>query len=1277
VSFDNSRITFNPLNDYSGVVMEQGRVQTDSDWNELLAELGRRIQAGTLDTLGQAVYPSTTPFAFQIVPSTAAGGSITIGRGRMYVDGILVENHGQIVNGLLTNGSWDPALAELSGSPQPPPASDADPVPYESQPYLMAAPFPTAAGDYLVYLDVWKQPITYIEDPNLVDAAIGVDTSGRLKTAWRVSAMPVTAGATCQNADPQWPVSAGQLTNSTIGGGPSGPCCLTTGSGYTGVENQFYRVEIHSPGDASGAGATFKWSRENASVETTITAINPGTNNAGGAASVLTVTSLGRDQVLGFSAGNWVEITNQTNDDLCQPGTLYKIDHVTPANMTITLTTTTAIAVGGSNAYTRLIRWDQAGTVSTTSSAVSYDLDTVESGPLDQGFYGIPVPTDGTGVILENGIVVTFALSPATGSFLPMDYWNFSARTATLELDPLTDAPPRGQHHHYAELAIATVDASGAVTSAPDCRTPWPSSDSGECGCCTTCSVGVGGTYQTITAALQALPDNGGEICILAGDYYENVVIGGKRNIVIRGCGWQTHVFSASLDPGAAPGGTPPVSAGASGMPAVFTIVDCENIELRSFSVTAADGEIAILLDRSATSLSGAPTGPSGSGTDITFINRGKGDTDILIEDLILEARTLPALVAVSVKELLVAENRIYMKDVACQWAAVYLSGNDMYFERNWVGLGSATEFIAKPQTPLPPPQASEVLTGTKATKQLKAAKKTSGKTAQKTAAGASAQTEQVSELVFTKLGGVAEKAPGGIHIAGPSKNVYIVENEIVGGIGNGITLGNFIILDNTGADTHTLTPLMWQPEQQCSSGGTTQLPGTVTSGSGSTATTSKIGAGGAIRNIYIDRNRIHRMGTSGIGVIGFWNLFETLEIVSIQNLSITANLIAHTMLRRMVDIDSSYSGHAYGAISLSDVENLAIRDNTITNFGYTPGADVCGIFVLHGQMVEISRNQIRETRDWSDDSLSRVAAADDTRVGIMLYMVTPPALEGAAWTNSLAGLKINEDDFSNDIRFREKPLYGPGLPALRVQENEVRVAIGLAFKAFGYGPFSIVGNHFSSGGPLGDKSIHAYGLSYSASGTELTNYEQPLLVSIINLGLAIEDIDQGNGFAAMRATLDSNDGFNVARNLADASCGAVLFTNNTCQLEALMSGVRGLASVSIASLDDVLFNSNLLWLDGPPLTAFTDGLIMGQTVMACNNRFQECRDNPVFYSAGTIGRANITSQNIASYCLKIEGPAIRRVDSPNVVLWPRLCDSQYIGKGLANTDPQAQNAQT
>lgn len=159
MSFDNSRFTFNPFNDYAGVVMEQGRVQLDSDWNEWLAEIVRRIQAGTLDTLGRAVYPATTPYAFQIAAATSGStNTISIGLGRMYVDGLLAENHG-----LPGNALWDPALAELSGSPQPPPASPVS-IDFTQQPYYPGATVPQTSGQYLAYLDVWVRPVTYLED---------------------------------------------------------------------------------------------------------------------------------------------------------------------------------------------------------------------------------------------------------------------------------------------------------------------------------------------------------------------------------------------------------------------------------------------------------------------------------------------------------------------------------------------------------------------------------------------------------------------------------------------------------------------------------------------------------------------------------------------------------------------------------------------------------------------------------------------------------------------------------------------------------------------------------------------------------------------------------------------------------------------------------------------------------------------------------------------------------------------------------------------------------
>src|SRR5713226_5866665 len=97
---------------YDGSLLQQGRPLTDRDWNELVAQLNRRTQAGTLDTSGQAVVSSAIPQGFDIAHESLEDGTtdLMIRRGRIYVDGLLAENRG--TGSLL----WDPELAEQYGS---------------------------------------------------------------------------------------------------------------------------------------------------------------------------------------------------------------------------------------------------------------------------------------------------------------------------------------------------------------------------------------------------------------------------------------------------------------------------------------------------------------------------------------------------------------------------------------------------------------------------------------------------------------------------------------------------------------------------------------------------------------------------------------------------------------------------------------------------------------------------------------------------------------------------------------------------------------------------------------------------------------------------------------------------------------------------------------------------------------------------------------------------------------------------------------------------------
>lgn len=1416
MSFDNSRNNYDHWKLYSGVVMEQGRVQTDSDWNEWLAGLTRRIDAGAFDTFGHAVYPQTTPNGFLINASqSSSGNSVRIGLGRMYVDGILVENLGSS-----QNAPWDSALAETSNTPRPQPStpqtlSNANSIDYTEQPFNNGQPVPQTAGAYMAYLDVWRRPITFLEDPDLIDPAIGVDTTGRLQTAWRVNFLPLPAvtvpkssltgtfndgdlvtqqnsgatgiviggtsgtepfllsqltgnpnatdvwsntggaeftpsglptvqnsfiagsvpshsktftenetllqnstgatailvsvtsagpmiinsisgtpsplaswvgqssgavfqpaslpsalsnsiagsttgtfipgeqviqqntnasasvigpvpptgpmivGSASGNSDASsswigqssqavftptavplpttwggctpdesisWPVSSGTLKSQPVSSPKTGPCCMTAGVGYSGAENQLYRVEIHSAGGPGGAGATFKWSRENASVQTAVTNVGAGSTNAGQAAASLTVQSLGRDQVLGFQNGNWIEITDEWHDNAGLPGELYKIDHVDIPTSSIILTSQLSPSFSSativSNKYTRIVRWDQAGWVYHVESGnqeQDVDLDAALSSGALKGTLGIPIPSDGSPVVLENGVAVTFNLSSTSGNFLPMDFWTFTTRASDGSIQQPISPAPQGIAHHFTNLGTVTFSTSSG--GATDCRTGWPPASGSQCGCCCTVTVGDGktsfGQFTSIQKAVDSLT-HGGDISILCGDFYENILIQDKANITIHGCGEKTRILSPSLQTGA--GTTSNSGSTAINVPAVFSIARSANISIRSMVIQADDASIGILMDQPAW---------SSSAQDRIAIYL-PGNKFITISDIEFKAQGVQAIVALDVNSLFVRDNVINMLDTGNVFPAVYLSGEHLWFERNTVNILAPLRTLIK----------ENVMPGNIRSGNTQSGTSTSSAAAQ---------------------GQTAISGSGGVQVGGPSSDVWIVENQITGGSRNGITLGNLIALDSSGNDTREWFGLLLNKEEACSQGGTGSVPRMGGSGN------KPIAAGGVIHNLHILRNRIASTGMCGIGPIGFFNLEVVREVISLENVLIAENLVLNTLGRKVLSQIESFSPYGYGAICLPDVINLIVRDNIVNNYGAQPGAEVCGIYVYHGQVVDISRNQIREERDLNKSGAVEWTNYGGRRAGIYIEHVTPPTLDtssGSVWRRAF---EVTHEQ-SGDTTSREVPLYASGIPALRIVDNRVRTAFGLALYVSGAGPFSILGNHFATGGAI------AYSRKLEASAYD-TNTEfnesltfTPLTVMIFNQGWSIELADmlgallQKNLGALTESLPDSAPLQSLIGEVLTNSNGTVLFSNNICQLTADLNRVRGAMSVAIITLDHLNFTGNELWINGGRRTALMDALLGGITLQTTGSRFQEALGS-VKYSGFSLGMANNTANNIATYC--------------------------------------------
>jgi hypothetical protein len=502
---DYTRFTFDAAKRYAAVLQQQGRVALDSDWNEESDILKRRLRLLAVDALGpEAIAWRATPDAFEIGLLPGAPPDLSIGEGRAYIDGWLAEH--------------------FTG----------EGATYLSQPFYPDPPLLPAAGDLLVFLRLFEREITYIEDPGLIDPALGgVDTTTRTQMAWQVLAVAPPQGAEC-GIDPHsiFPPSPARLsTEATLAPAPDDPCVLPPEDGYRGTVNSLYRVQVHTPG-ALGT-ATFKWSRDNASIVSAVTDIQ-----VGGGQTVVTVDRIGRDQVLRFQPLQWVELTDDHRELMGEPGELAQIIDIDEESQELTLDRvlpSPGNRAFGANAdelearHTRLVAWNQ-----------NQDLN-----PTITGDGEIPIPAGA--ITLELGIEATFTLDGGT-DFQVGDAWVFAARTADASVEELDAEPPMAVRSRYMQLA-AIEGIGGDEPLVHDCRPRGPGCD---CCCFITIgrSAGAPGNYDDLQSAVAALPGVAPDesqhviLCFAPGDFeIPGTVTVSRANLSIRGCGPATRLL--------------------------------------------------------------------------------------------------------------------------------------------------------------------------------------------------------------------------------------------------------------------------------------------------------------------------------------------------------------------------------------------------------------------------------------------------------------------------------------------------------------------------------------------------------------------------------------------------------------------------------------------------------------------------------------------------------------------------------------------------------------
>ena len=444
---DYSRRLFLRKKHYSGVLMQQGRVQLDADWNEQLDIALYRTETEAIDVIGRCGVPRKN--GGFLIGAGPGNHDLTISAGRMYVDGLLCELEDAstyVTQPHLPNPENTTAVTS-------PPSSPPGPTRRLSLP----------DGNYIVYLDVWQQERTFLDDPLIREVALGgPDTTARLQNIWQVKLLevnelsppssPPTGTFTCKTPFPEFQQltapSTGKLNAQTAPPKPEeDPCLLPPTSGFSRLENQLYRIEIQNGGELTAAGGpvTFKWSRDNASVQTSVVSI---------ADDVATVTDTGKDELLSFANNQWVELVDEESTLKAKPRALVQIDNVQPATREITFKSSLA-SFSNLVPGLKLRRWDQS------------------TGANQNGLQAVAdVWTD-----VESGVQVRF--SP--GTYHAGDYWLIPARTATREIEwppfkiPNTQPeaqPPRGIRHHFCRLALLTV--SDGVLQLRDCRPTFP-----------------------------------------------------------------------------------------------------------------------------------------------------------------------------------------------------------------------------------------------------------------------------------------------------------------------------------------------------------------------------------------------------------------------------------------------------------------------------------------------------------------------------------------------------------------------------------------------------------------------------------------------------------------------------------------------------------------------------------------------------------------------------------------------------------------------------------
>jgi len=409
-----SNNSFQTGKDYSGVYLQQGRMITDADWNELTDIEKARLSSALADLVDGGAPRGSD--GLRIIADPEGSTNVCIQPGRLYAEGV---------------------SAELRA---------AENVSIDKQPdYPLQAVY---SGQNLhLYADIWERTVTALEDASLMDPGLhGADTATRTQTMLQVKWSPSSGGNALDPRDTKLNPALGngelKLRLALItGSADSCDPCASQANVDERIGNYLFRVEVHQY-DASTKILTLKWSRDNGAEACRVD-----------------------EMPTGFNQGPWVwEFYSDETERLVG-------NHFAPnaKNLRGLLRETFTVPTGGSEPKTYVRQWDGYLTIDlNTLSSPSHILNGMDRGvPLAQGAaasasHGRVSVSDG--IISINLERMELHLQTKERGFVPGDYWLTTVRESVQvsgqyvlpAMDdlsvPTTGATPSGIRHHYLYL---------------------------------------------------------------------------------------------------------------------------------------------------------------------------------------------------------------------------------------------------------------------------------------------------------------------------------------------------------------------------------------------------------------------------------------------------------------------------------------------------------------------------------------------------------------------------------------------------------------------------------------------------------------------------------------------------------------------------------------------------------------------------------------------------------------------------------------------------------